>query len=116
MRSFMASNSAAWLSQDTLEREKDSSSSESRCKSADCTLMSSSNCVTSLLSSGSPAALACRWAENSTANNSATENEQLATTLYLILTPSYYLFARDAVPGRPRRPQLQSRPGRTNLL
>src|SRR5258705_2598259 len=90
MRSLIASNSAAWLSQDTLEREKDSSSSESRCKSAACTLMSSSNWVTSLLSSGSPAALVCRWAENSTANSNATENEQPATTLYLILTPSYF--------------------------
>src|SRR5712672_1745818 len=90
MRSVIASNSAAWLSEDTLEREKDSSSSESRCKSAACTLMSSSNWVTSLLSSGTPAALVCRWAENSTANSSATENEQLATTLHLILTPSYF--------------------------
>src|SRR6267154_5911927 len=90
MRSLIASNSAAWLSHETLEREKDSSSSESRSKSAACTLMSSSNWVTSLLSSGSPAALVCRWAENSTANSSAIENEQLATTLFLILTPSYF--------------------------
>src|SRR6266853_3282129 len=84
MRSLIASNSAAWLSQDTLEREKDSSSSESRCKSAACTLISSSNWVTSLLSSGSPAALVCRWAENTTANSSATQKAQLAATLYLI--------------------------------
>src|SRR6267154_1796221 len=116
MRSLIASNSAAWLSHETLEREKDSSSSESRCKSAACTLMSSSNWVTSLLSSGSPAALVCRWAVNSTANSSATENEQLATTLYLILTPSYFWFAGEAVAGRPWRPQLQWRTGRTNFL
>src|SRR5882762_1656826 len=61
--------------------------------------MSSSNWVTSLLSSGSPAALVCRWAENSTANSSATENEQLATTLHLILTPPIFCSPVKRLPG-----------------
>ena len=55
MRSLIRSNSSAWLCHDMSDRVNDSSSSESRCRSAACPLMSSSSCDTSLLSSGGAA-------------------------------------------------------------
>jgi len=49
---FDAINSSAWLCMTCRIAVNDSNSSESRCRSAACPLMSSSSCDTSLLSSG----------------------------------------------------------------